>query len=657
MAAMLKPEHLEILQVQVANEAYNLYESLAVFMDTQVSADTLDEAINDCVDYLKTVNQSAEQAHLEGLQTICHIARENIQALTQVEADVRQTICEEIEVLPQSISNYLYAPNSENYRTELINVLQNNQLPHAISPEQAQYLTTLLANDFSPNTSSENLASMSNLDDLANDSPETNLTPLSDEIEQGSEDVPAAPEPFDNAEFDALSDETVGHLSTHFAPISYTESSDDTPFLASEVVLPESDNMGDDMPLPELDTAAFDDLADDDLADDLADELPVIPILEEDSDSLIELEASEEIAFDSLVDDDISDETLEQISAHELKKMVDEQAYDDELPDDFDDVDGLLDLDSLDTDELDALGDEIKHDELEIETDDAFIDDFLQTEAAQDDIEPEEDVVATPKPEAKPSKTLTALSNKVVELTDDLSQSLNKFSTTDYDSDDFLTAVEEYTNTVQILWEAAGDAHLSSLQSVCTFINENIFELSSLSQEERFAVHDLFAQCPQLILNYLQSPEEGAADLIEHLQQPEWMTHLSDEDLHRLSVQLVQEVMVSQLEEPSYKPIDIPKAAEPELHNHPALFSEQEEVQPEIEITRPDWGEAYIDEDVLLASEVAELEQAENDELLDNIDESVVLEDASYSDLDELPDDLDTAISEGTINTLQALDE
>ncbi|WP_353571050.1 response regulator [Candidatus Albibeggiatoa sp. nov. BB20] len=650
MAAILKPEHLEILQVQVANEAYNLYESLAVFMDTQVSTDVLDEAINDCVDYLKNVNQSAEQAHLEGLQTICHIARENIQALPQVEADIRQTICEEIEFLPQSISNYLYAPNSESYRTELVDILKNNQLPHAISPDEAHTLNTLLANDFSPNTSSENLASMTSLDDLANDTVDTDLTPIP-EVEQHSEDLSAAPEPLlSNAEFDALSDETVGHLSTHFAPISHTESNDDMPFPAGEVVLPESD-MGDDMPLPELDTAVFDELATDDLAGDLANELPFIPVLDEDIDSIIESEVSEETVFDSLVGD-VTEETLEQISAHELEKMVDEQAYDDELPDDLeDDLDNLPDLDSLDTDELDALSEEIKHDE--IEADDAFIDSFLQTEAAQDHPEQEEEATA-PKPDAKPSKTLTALSNKVVDLTDDLSQSLNKFSTTDYDSDDFLTAVEEYTNTVQILWEAAGDAHLSSLQSVCTFINENIFELSSQSQEDRFAVRELFAQCPQLILNYLQLPEEGAAGLIEHLQQPEWVIHLNDEDVHRLSVQLVQEVMVSQLEEPSYKPVDLP-VVEEEMHNHPALFSEQEdEAQPEIEMTRPDWGEAYIDEDVLLASEVAELEQAENEALLDDMDDEDLADVAAALDdvtPDDLPDDLDAAISEGTDET------
>jgi len=246
MAAILKPEHLETLQIQVANEAYNLYESLAVFMDNQVSDDTLDGAINDCVDYLATVDQSAQEAHLEGLQTICHIARENIQALPKVEADVRQTICEEIEFLPQLISNYLYAPNSENYRTELIDILKNNQLPHAISPDEAQQLNTLLANDFTPDTS------MTHLDDLANETLETDLTPLP-AVEQDN-DTPAAPEPLvSNSEFDALSDETVGHLSSHFAPISPDAASDDVPFPAGDVVLPES-NMGDDMPLPELDT-------------------------------------------------------------------------------------------------------------------------------------------------------------------------------------------------------------------------------------------------------------------------------------------------------------------------------------------------------------------------------------------------------------------
>ena len=76
---------------------------------------------------------------------------------------------------------------------------------------------------------------------------------------------------------------------------------------------------------------------------------------------------------------------------------------------------------------------------------------------------------------------------------------------------------------------------LTGFQQICTFINDNIFEVSALPETERFKCRELFAQWPHLALEYLQTPDTGAAVLVEQLIQPQWPQPMSTATATRCS--------------------------------------------------------------------------------------------------------------------------
>ncbi|MEZ5671447.1 MAG: hypothetical protein R3E08_03315 [Thiotrichaceae bacterium] len=153
---------------------------------------------------------------------------------------------------------------------------------------------------------------------------------------------------------------------------------------------------------------------------------------------------------------------------------------------------------------------------------------------------------------AQHNETLNDLSNKIVEVSDMLSEALHQLVTAENDSEAFLTAVEEYTNTMQILWERAEKARLGGLQRVCTFISDNVFELSVLPKSERFKYLELLSACPQLMLDYVQNSRVGSTTLVEHLSQPQWLQPLPREQSDGLAVQLRQEAIILQIEQPAH---------------------------------------------------------------------------------------------------------
>ncbi|MDY6991672.1 MAG: hypothetical protein SVR94_03575, partial [Pseudomonadota bacterium] len=218
---------------------------------------------------------------------------------------------------------------------------------------------------------------------------------------------------------------------------------------------------------------------------------------------------------------------------------------------------------------------------------------------------------ATELPSA--TQSINTLSNQIVELSDTLNQSLNQFVSLDEDSEVFLDALEHYTNALQSLWETAEKLGLKGFQEICTFINDNIFEASALPHSERLALRTLFELWPQLVLDYLHFPSENAPVLIEHLQQSTWLISLSEDKAKSLLVQLVQETVVPQIIEkaPGRHTPATPKTVEPPSATQsgepaPAQPTAEDNFfkpEPSIPMNRPEWGEAFIEEDIHLARE------------------------------------------------------
>jgi chemotaxis protein histidine kinase CheA/ActR/RegA family two-component response regulator len=136
---------------------------------------------------------------------------------------------------------------------------------------------------------------------------------------------------------------------------------------------------------------------------------------------------------------------------------------------------------------------------------------------------------------------LSDLSKQIVEQSDTLAQALNQILSHDEEDEAFFAGIEQYTNTVQQFWELAEKIGLKSFQTVCTFINDNFFDYSNLSNAERLERYESFGQWTQLAVNYLNQPTEGAADLIEYLSRDSWLIPLVEHQAKTLLTQLIQE--------------------------------------------------------------------------------------------------------------------
>jgi len=128
----------------------------------------------------------------------------------------------------------------------------------------------------------------------------------------------------------------------------------------------------------------------------------------------------------------------------------------------------------------------------------------------------------------------------IIESAEALSTSLENFVSMQNDNELFLEAVDTYTTHVQNIWDAAEQAGLNGLQDVCNFVNENIMALSAEETEKRQLVHEQLDAWPMLILNYITSPAENIAPLVEHLQNPNWMMPL-DESQADLLIKALQQ--------------------------------------------------------------------------------------------------------------------
>ncbi len=150
---------------------------------------------------------------------------------------------------------------------------------------------------------------------------------------------------------------------------------------------------------------------------------------------------------------------------------------------------------------------------------------------------------------------MSDLSNKIIEMSDTLSAALNQLVINDSESETYLEALEQYTDTVQSFWEMADKIDLKGFQEICLFINDNVFELYSQPQHKK-QHQELFALWPKRVLEYLQVQEIGhqnptldalkvhalaAEKLLELLCLDSWPIVMSKAKASLLLAQLIQD--------------------------------------------------------------------------------------------------------------------
>ncbi|OQW92682.1 MAG: hypothetical protein BWK79_14165, partial [Beggiatoa sp. IS2] len=628
---MIKSENFFHLQTEVANKAYQLYEAVAVLADeTTVEETDLPETIEQMIIYVQEIGEEANSVELAGLNRVCELTQEYLFELSTEDEVKRLELCHVIERWPRLVANYLQGLNDRNCCLKLVNYLQNDCWQKPLEDAEAVALIDQLVED----SRNENVGKVIKGDE-ENRSFEVGVSSL--ELEDMIlEELPASEEleddfleevsKLDQIDLAEVNEEELEHV---FLEVSELEDVD----LAKASVLPSDTELN-----KMLDEATFD------LANE--DELEK---MDHHQDSL-----SETIDLSEEVEDGVEDEDLSELAFSE-----DELAESDLISDD---------------DEL----------ALEEDEDDLIIEDSIP----QQMVKPEEDIVAiTPSLESKPSKILLELLDKIAEIEVILADALKNFLTVEEENEVFLESVEKYTNTLQFLWEFVAERGLSGLQEVCTFMNDNFFELSSQSQSERQSLRARFLLWPQLVLDYLRAPDQKATTLVEFLQDTQWPLPLLKKQTKSLLVQLVQEAMILHTKpnqpkfevitesrtESAVKPQEVtvaesvakrekavarqanaiatkekPDKIEKKPQKNERAFSYDLEASPSARVTadpplKSNWESAFIDEDVLLASEGKENELLMFSEDFDAVEEKSSLIAPTEKRLREKSEDIDTS--------------
>lgn len=250
----------------------------------------------------------------------------------------------------------------------------------------------------------------------------------------------------------------------------------------------------------------------------------------------------------------------------ELEKMLDEATFEESVSlfeEDIPEDATTAHLETFSSEEENASSEEEDEEEEPAIFEEILLEEHLhqslsppaELSAKEKIIFPSESVVPPSKPKTfreeaeKNSQTssLTELSNKIVEISGALSNALNQFVASPKESEDFLQSIEKYTDIVQSLWETTEKLNLKSFQKICTFVNDNMFEATSLSESKRLELHDLFASWPKLVLDCLQNPEQNASSLVEHFSAPGWILPLSKQQTQQLLTKLTKEAMVPKI--------------------------------------------------------------------------------------------------------------
>ncbi|MEN9847723.1 MAG: hypothetical protein RL368_463, partial [Pseudomonadota bacterium] len=553
---MLSAELLEDLHTKVANDAYTLYEALAVFADDNASESAISQAIAQCSDYVQGIHTIAEKMHLVGLQAVCDLTQQYLQALHGQDSAHRNAVCSEIERFPRLVARYLQLPNDSYSRDKLINHLQlitelhNGHLKKSANEPQWDQLSSLLAQDF-----------------------------------QNSEESPVASE---NIKADSVEAENEVLLTDELILL------DDEDFNADLPQLSEAEQVLDEQSFEEFTEAVT--------------FLPELHSAENKLGEVVEIETPVAMAVQ-----------LPNLPDHELEQLLDEQAFDSvsEAPKIADDL--ALSESVLADDDEDLLN-EIE----EIEVPEMPLEEAMQALQVMDNSGSSH---FTATPESKPVTEKASLellqeskelSNKILAMDEILSTSLHKYVTSEDNSEVFLESLEAYTNTMQSLWVAAGEKGLTGLQDVCTFINENIFELSIRFQSDRFAAYEQLAVLPRLILDYLQTPENSASTLINHLETSFWFIPLTESKalLTRLTQELNTLRYVNRAESDTEKYLEVlPESVEeittPSATNELLELSESPAMLPD------------DDMDLLANASLEEIEELALEDELEELPESV----------------------------------
>ncbi|ALG67994.1 response regulator [Beggiatoa leptomitoformis] len=509
---------------------------------------------------------------------------------------------------------------------------------------------------------------------------ETETELLADENADIDETAFIADELPDETETELLADENADIDETAFiADESPDVTEDENVLFSDEPVLSEEDIACEIMTRADVDIVED---TDDESVDDT--ELPVF-----DEMSLAAEETALRDATDDFIDDDLPNiESLaETVSVPSVFVETTESEY---MSDNVAkaDMDMLISDDMDDTDFTDVLP--VTHDTT------------IKTSAQPASVP----TISSPAiPEFSRSSKLETAANEIVAVTDILSETLHNFVTAEDDSDAFLEAIEGYTNTIQSLWEKAEVDGLSGLQEVYTFINDNIFELSTHPQTERLASYEHLSHWTEFVLEYLRNPQQGGPLLLTYLQDNQWLSPMGKNTAKTLLGKLTREGFVPAIET-SYakrsvnKPIPVTtvvstkpvvnepsQPATPPVEKEKLLLLDEKIVKPvapvvetvivqplqlsipeeespslDIEIDKPDWGGAFIDDDVLLASEVDDNEvDLTNSTEFDTVDALPLMdeensEENSFADA-EILDTSETDISlneQDEISTLTA---
>ncbi|HHB91993.1 MAG TPA: response regulator [Thioploca sp.] len=157
---------------------------------------------------------------------------------------------------------------------------------------------------------------------------------------------------------------------------------------------------------------------------------------------------------------------------------------------------------------------------------------------------------------------LTILSHKIIEKKDELSKNLDKIMALNIIESEFLEAIEIYTDILQDLWEFAKELGLNGFCEICTFINDNIFECSFKSNRQKKLLHEQLNLWPQLVLEYLLSPELGTKDIVAYICKDNWPITASKKHAEYIAILLVKDYAIGIIEtkpiEPKIKPENNP---------------------------------------------------------------------------------------------------
>lgn len=641
MAAILKSEILENLHTQVTNQAYVLYEALALFTE-ETDREQLPKAVEQCSQYVHTINQTSKAAQLLGLQAVCAITEQNIHEIPVVDKNTRLALCQEIERWPRLVSNYLHAPTEDTYRQQLIAYLQETGWQHPPTPEQINDLSKLLIQDFTaPEQAPHSLAETAFVDLAAEEpvDPELQASATQDATEMATEETELveSTQPLADDQFTQLADDQDEQLTAEIQQENTTVNGEyNRQSQSFDTLSEEDDDLEPIENLPELAEdeahrpyqATENQLQSDD--DDVPFDHQSIQQSEENIASQQSTSQKNNQQNTTTPPASKSKSTADPMfSDDELEKMIDEETFEqmnmqETLPEDIDGLaqaagEGIIDEENANTE----LNEPTEEDQLAA---DMLINDPTPEEIIKES-SPTNANIPSPYAKIRRSKTISTLSDKIVEFSAPLTEALNQFVTEEEESEEFLQGIEAYTNIVQTLWEIAEKAGLNGLQQIYTIINENIFELSSHNQSERFSLYEQFAAWPQLILEYLQNPTQNAQPLVDHFQQPEWSVPLTENDAKSLAVQLVQEAVTSKIEEPNYslqstRPVQPPtdpltddqaeELTTPETTQTPSAEAEEQTFEPVA--TPEDIDHAYLDQEEEPIAPLEELEDAEWDD-------------------------------------------